>query len=310
MSVGDPDQKSPITVGLRVDVDTFNGTRDGVPTLLEILKEHEILATFFFSLGPDNMGRHVWRLLQPRFLIKMLRSNAASLYGWDILLRGTLWPGPVIGDRLGEVIRDTDAAGHEIGLHAWDHHRWQAHVDDMGREGIVAELRQGADSLEKILGRRVNCSAAAGWRCNEDVLREKESYGFAYNSDCRGTGMFRPIVDGVACSVQVPVTLPTYDEMIGRDGVNDGNYNERLLKHIHPDRLNVLTIHAEVEGMSRAGLFREFLAMARERNLRLVPLHELVAKAGQVGTDEIAQAVISGREGNVCWQASAIGVTT
>ena len=144
--------------GLRVDVDTFRGTKLGVPNLCRILEKHSVKATFFFSVGPDNMGRHLWRLLRPAFLIKMLRTKAASLYGWDILLRGTFFPGPVIGKKLSEIIHAAADAGHEIGLHAWDHHAWQAHIDKMDSRTIYESINKGVALLTNILGKPPECS--------------------------------------------------------------------------------------------------------------------------------------------------------
>jgi undecaprenyl phosphate-alpha-L-ara4FN deformylase len=291
------------TVGLRVDVDTWRGTRDGVPRLLEIFTVCGIHASFFFSLGPDNMGRNLWRLFRPAFLVKMLRSKAASLYGWDILLRGTLWPGPEIGKGLAGVIRAADAAGHEVGLHAWDHYRWQTQLERLSDADIRAEIRRGLEALQAIVGHPVTCSAAAGWKCNATVLREKNACAFRYNSDCRGRSIFRPVVDGVECTVQIPVTLPTYDELIGRDGLDDARYNEKLLSLLAPGALNVLTIHAEVEGIARSALFEDFLAQAARKGVRFVPLGVLLPPPEQVPTGAIALAPVAGREGTVCRQA-------
>jgi undecaprenyl phosphate-alpha-L-ara4FN deformylase len=293
-------------IALRIDVDTYRGTRDGVPRLLDILARNGVKATFYFSVGPDNMGRHLWRLLRPRFLIKMLRSNAASLYGWGILFAGTMWPGRVIGRHLGAVIRAADAAGHEIGLHAWDHQRWQRAAPGWSVEALHGELSRGADMLGQIIGRRADTSAAAGWVCNERVLEAKSMLGFGYNSDCRGRSVFVPELDGRTYAAQVPTTMPTYDELIGREGVTNDNYNERILEFLRPDELNVLTIHAEVEGIVCASMFDDFLQLCRARGIGLGRLGDLRQLETVTERDRIAQAPVRGRDGDVCWQASAL----
>ncbi|MCB0332608.1 MAG: 4-deoxy-4-formamido-L-arabinose-phosphoundecaprenol deformylase [Bdellovibrionales bacterium] len=290
-------------VGLRIDVDTFRGTKLGVPNLIADLAEFDIHATFYFSVGPDNMGRHLWRLLKPAFLVKMLRSKAASLYGWDILLCGTFGSGPQIGKRLPECIRAVHEAGHEIGLHAWDHYSWQTYIHRMDRAAIHSELLQGFETLESIVGEKPRSAAAPGWRCNDTVLLEKSELPFQYNSDCRGESVFYPQVNGrTLAQAQIPVTLPTYDEVIGKNGISDDTYNEFLLSCVKPDGLNVLTIHAEVEGLARRELFRDFLRLATNRGMKFVPLVELLPSENSIAEGHIAQLETPGREGKVAVQ--------
>ncbi len=290
-------------VGLRIDVDTFRGTKYGVPSLCRLLAKHSIKASFFFSVGPDNMGRHLWRLIRPAFLWKMLRTKAASLYGWDILFKGTFWPGPIIGKKLEDVIRAAADAGHEIGLHAWDHQAWQAHIDSMDCESIYQSISKGVTLLTQILGRPPVCSAVPGWKCNNLVLLEKEKFPFAYNSDCRGENIFYPLVDGKKLSQpQIPVTLPTYDELVGRKGITPNNYNEHLLSMIVPDKLNVLTIHAEAEGISCGDLFDRFIEMAKAQGVLFMPLGDILAESTSYGSAVIVAEKNPGRDGWVSYQ--------
>lgn len=296
-----------ITVGLRIDVDTLRGTRDGVPALVTLLAKYGITATFFMSVGPDNMGRHLWRLFKPQFLWKMLRSNAASLYGYDILLRGTAWPGPVIGRKCAPILRLPKEAGHEVGLHAWDHYAWQMHIDRFSKDAMRTQLRLGFDMLADILGEAPRCSAAAGWRCNDMALLLKEELGFSYNSDCRGMSIFRPAVAGERLAPQIPVTLPTYDEIVGRRGIDDANYNEYILNLCKAGRLNVYAIHAEVEGISHLEAFERMLVLASQRGIVFRPLHTILSGVNfdNIMENSIMSKSIEGREGWVAQQAGA-----
>jgi undecaprenyl phosphate-alpha-L-ara4FN deformylase len=298
-----------VSIGLRIDVDTFRGTRDGVPRLLDTLRRRRVRGTWYWTLGPDNMGRHIRRMLRPAFAVKMLRSGAPSLYGWDIILRGTLWPGPVISRHLAGTIRMPHREGHESGVHAWDHHRWQVGVDSLPDPELDAQLGRATDALGSVLGEAPHTAAAPGWRFSERLLGLPASRGFRYRSDCRGDCTpFQPRMPAGAEAVrqpQVPVDLPTYDEGVGRGAGADAAWNERLLGLISDGKPHVLTIHAESEGGSKAALFEDFLARAIAQGHSFEPLGDWLTRHAPdpVPSGALASGSIAGREGWLCVRA-------
>ncbi len=227
----------------------------------------------------------------------MLRSRAASLYGWDILLAGT-----AAGRRIGagnEAVIRAAAESHEVGLHAWDHYSWQAWSGVWPQERLALEVERGLLELERIIGRPVTCSAVAGWRADQRVVKAKEPFDFLYNSDCRGTRPFLPqLGSGVSGTVQIPVTLPTWDEAVGT-AVDIAGFNRYLLDCIHRDAgVPVYTIHAEVEGIAYADQFNELLTMAAEEEIQFCPLSQLLpADFSELPSGKVVRGELAGREG-------------
>ena len=111
-------------VVLKVDVDTYLGTLQGVPALLELFARFNVKASFLFSVGPDNTGRAIRRIFRKGFLQKVGRTSVVSHYGLGTLMNGVLKPGPHIGKRASHIMREVVARGHEVGIHCYDHVRW------------------------------------------------------------------------------------------------------------------------------------------------------------------------------------------
>jgi undecaprenyl phosphate-alpha-L-ara4FN deformylase len=295
-----------LAVALRIDVDTYVGARDGVPALLDELARRDAKASFFLSLGPDTAGRAALRLFtRPGFLTKMLRTKAVSTYGLRTVLSGTLLPATRIGAACEATYREIAAAGHEVALHAWDHFRWQDHLTRWSREEVAAEYGRGFDEFTRIYGRRPDAVAAPGWVASPASFAASDALGLAYASDTRGTRPFRPVVGGRALgTLQVPVTLPTFDECVGRDGLGPAGWNDALLARIGTSGEHVYTLHTEVEGRGQRAEFGRLLDALRGRGATFPTLREVAERARDVPTCPVEWRPIEGRAGDVACQGA------
>jgi len=260
--------KSSIEDGIafKVDVDTYKGLKEGVPVLLDLFREFGIRATFFVALGPDHSGRAIFRIFRKGFLQKMFRTGAPGMYGYKTLLYGTLLPGPKIAASLPGTIRSIAEEGHEVGIHCWDHVKWQDRLHRMDREAVAAEFGRARDAFRRIFGEEAKSCAAPGWITSMESLSVQDEAALAYCSDMRGTAPFLPVLqDRTFATLQIPTTLPTMDEILGREVETDGEIADYYLSRLLPEGLQVMTVHAETEGQGKRKAFRMILEGIREK---------------------------------------------
>ncbi len=298
-------------LALKIDVDTRRGMDEGVPRLLETLARAGLKATFFVTMGPDNSGKAAFRVFRRRgFAKKMVRTNALRMYGLRTALSGTLLPARPVGSGRPDLMGAIAEAGHEAGVHGWDHVRWHDGILDMAPAEAAAELRQAAEAFAAALGRPPSCASAPGWVVSAGVLGEEERLGIRYAADTRGTVPFLPRSGGRTFRVpQLPTTLPTLDEMLGRDGVTEGTFAARLVELAEKGgRDAVFTLHAEAEGMSFHACLDDLLRRLADRGIAPVPCGALVEglDPAALPVHEVVVGEVPGRAGPISVQGAAV----
>lgn len=304
---------------LKVDVDTFSGTREGVPRLLELFEKEGVRATFFFSLGPDNTGKAVKRVFRKGFLKKVLRASPAASYGLANMLYGTLLPAPDVGrdPRAVEAMRAAAAAGHECGIHGWDHVDWHDRLPQMAEAEVRETVGKCHTRFREIFGVPARVSAAPGWTATPASVAAQEEMGIEVASDTRGGPPFRPLLEGGRPSrlVEIPSTLPTLDELLASDefgasaAAREGTAGHLCRLVREAGGLHVHSIHTEIEGgKALHALFARQLKAWKEDGVRFVTLGEaargLLATGADVPARPLVFGTLPGRATPVAMQAA------
>jgi undecaprenyl phosphate-alpha-L-ara4FN deformylase len=297
------------TIGIKVDVDTFHGLKEGIPRLAPLFSEFNIRASFFVPMGKDHTGRTVKRVFRRGFLSKAGRVGVLETYGVMTLLYGLLLPGPEIALNNRRLLTDLRTEGQEVGMHGLDHVFWHDSIKGLSGERTCEEIEKASAVYREIFGQAPRSFAAPGWMINAHALRCFAEERYLYTSNTRGYGPYFPVMEGERFDIlEIPSTLPTLDEVVGIAARDDDGLATHFFNSL-TDGLNVLTVHTELEGKLWLGFLRSFIEKAIEADFRFAGLDEIAGVYGQsfdVPSCPVVYKEVAGRAGEVSCQGSPI----
>jgi undecaprenyl phosphate-alpha-L-ara4FN deformylase len=254
-------------LGFKIDVDTYIGMKRGVPRLLSILAQFDITATFYLSMGPDASGRAILQLVKnPRFIKKMLRTNAGRLYGMKTALYGTLLPSPMIALSFPELVEQIISAGHEVEFHAWDHRRWQDELNTKSYEWIEGWFEKGIQAYRRLVKKNPSSFGAPAWLIDDRVLELTKKYSFCYLSCTRAK---EPFIHEISGLMEIPSDLPCFEEVGVTQGIS------KIIQILKDGGMHILPVHAEVEGGIWDRYFIELCQKIRSMDFQILPLDKI-----------------------------------
>lgn len=208
-------------IALKIDVDTLSAIESGVPRLAQLLQERACGATFFWSLGQEKNGT----FLRPARGLK--RFPGAGLqplkqrFGWQALLRGSLWPSATLRKKALTAMRGLQSAGFEHGVRPAQNYQWQHQIAAWTPAETMNTLQADIAQFSRVTGVQPVAFSAKSWQGNRGMYRAEAIAGFDFSCDTRGATPFFPVSNAeISRCVQLPVTLPMLEEIQADAGVN------------------------------------------------------------------------------------------
>jgi undecaprenyl phosphate-alpha-L-ara4FN deformylase len=196
-------------LAFRVEVSSLGGALSGVPKILELLKQYDIQASFILSLGPDFSNTYLKGVVS--------RTLLRGFSSWNI------------EKEAGDNLREIADAGHEVGVAPYDPGGWRSEAAYGDMNYTREAMEQSLGAFQRLFGRAPRLHGSTGWQVNPHLFTLEQRFGFSYASDVRGKTLFFPsLQNATSLCLQIPTTLPTFDEMLRQDGVGKHNVDQYL----------------------------------------------------------------------------------
>ncbi len=268
-----------VKVCIRVDIDTVRDVQV-LPHVLDILREHDMIATFFITTGTDNTYRNYKNYRNP---LKLIKKKAFIQHGPAQMIRG-LFHKQNIEQVNGatQVIEE----GHELGLHGYDHYHWMNTLCGKSQSEIEEWITLGCKLFREAFGYTPTSFSSPGFTVDDNFLAALDTFDFEYSSDFRGNEAFYPNTKAHPYNtLQLPVALKSIGEMEYEGQSDDEIYHTYVRGLEKAQSFMVIYMHPSFEPIMKKQLLNRILdhitANPRFENITMQQLAKSMRKRAE-----------------------------
>ena len=244
---------------LRIDLESDKGIREGVPKILALLKEFDVKASFYVTMGGES---NILELLKYRK--KLPGKRKVSVFSRGEILRMILFPKDFVTENK-KILQRILAEGHELGIHGWKHREWTRGLEQLN---VRKAIRKAIKKYIKLFGKKPQSFCAPAFRMNQEVVNTLSSGGIEVISDFEGDSPKK--VDGL---INVPITLrgegntPIIEYYVG-EGYSDKEIFEKIVVGIKKSDYASMYIHGLFECREKIGLLKELFKWLKKKKIK------------------------------------------
>ncbi|MFW9851905.1 MAG: hypothetical protein ACFFDS_03120, partial [Candidatus Thorarchaeota archaeon] len=168
---------------LRVDVDTYEGLKYGIPKIVRLSKELDFPVTVYLSLGKFATGRNIFRIIKTRKNIQLNIQGFKRNYTRS-LVRGLILPSKTIGSKEKKLLNSfNNEKLLEFHPHGFNHTKWASNFLNFSYERTEEYIESMINEYESIFNKKPTANASPNFQTNNHYFRLLKKIGFIFSSD-------------------------------------------------------------------------------------------------------------------------------
>lgn len=255
----------PKTFTLRIDLESDKGIRLGLPKLLDLLKKHNIKASFYIPMGGES---NIFEILKYRKAMESSGERKIKVFSLLDKIKMALFPMDFVKSNI-KLLRRILKEGHELGIHAWKHREW---TRGLSRIDVEKRIIQSKKKYLKLLGKKPISFASPGFNINKEVVSILEKHGFKYISDFPGKSIKKySEIKNVPMTILGKNKMPIIEYLTEKEKPDEEIIKE-IKKQILKNNLSSIYIHGLFEARFKLNILNEVFRFIKIKKIKAIKI--------------------------------------